>query len=297
MVRGTEHFHDMNPPLLPTAVYGLGIIGSRVASRLHAAGVPLATWNRTPKPEAPGFLAAASAAAARSRLHQIFTRDESAVDAVLASILPAIGSGHIVAVHATVAPSAMARWSGLVGKTGADFLDAPFTGSRLAAENAKLVYYIVGDSQTLEKARPVLELSARAIRHFGPVGHATVLKIATNMVTATTVEILAEAAALTRAAGVSPALFAEAMADNASRSGTSDLKLPGMLAGDFSPHFSLKNMLKDARLASDIARSAGMELPAHSATTGCMESLAARPDDTAEKDFSILGLQWDTRNS
>jgi 3-hydroxyisobutyrate dehydrogenase-like beta-hydroxyacid dehydrogenase len=190
----------------------------------------------------------------------------------------------------------MVGWAERVAATGAAFLDAPFTGSRLAAENAKLVYYIGGDKGPLAVARPVLELSARAIRHFGPVGHATVLKIATNMVTASTVEILAEAAALTRAAGVSPALFAEAMADNASRSGTSDLKLPGMLTGDFTPHFSLKNMLKDARLAADIARASGLELPAHAATTACMESLAACSEETADSDFSILGSQWDERN-
>lgn len=286
----------MNSNLLPTAVYGLGIIGSRVAARLQAAGVPLSTWNRTRKPEAPGFVADASVAAIRSRLHQIFTRDETAVEAVLAAILPAIGPGHIVAVHATVSPSAMLAWAERVAATGAAFLDAPFTGSRLAAENAKLVYYIGGDPAALELCRPVLELSARAIRHFGPVGHATVLKIATNMVTASTVEILAEAAALTRAAGVSPALFAEAMTDNASRSGTSDLKLPGMLAGEFTPHFSLKNMLKDARLAADIARSKGLDLPAHAATTACMESLAARSEEIADRDFSILGIQWDARN-
>jgi 3-hydroxyisobutyrate dehydrogenase-like beta-hydroxyacid dehydrogenase len=286
----------MNSNFLPTAVYGLGIIGNRVAAHLQTAGVPLATWNRTPKPDAPGFTADASVAAGRSLLHQIFVRDETAVEAVLAAILPVIGPGHIVAVHATVSPAAMVGWAERVEAAGASFLDAPFTGSRLAAENAKLVYYIGGGELPLAAARPVLGLSARAIRHFGPVGHATVLKIATNMVTASTVEILAEAAALTRAAGVSPALFAEAMTDNASRSGTSDLKLPGILAGDFTPHFSLKNMLKDALLAAEIARASGLDLPAHAATTACMESLAARSGEIADADFSILGSQWDERN-
>ena len=286
----------MSPTIPPTAVYGLGIIGSRVAAHLQAAGVPLATWNRTPKPDAPSFVADATMAARRSRLHQIFTRDEAAVETVLSAILPVIGPGHIVAVHATVSPAAMVNWADRVAATGAAFLDAPFTGSRIAAENAKLVYYIGGDTNALDTARPVLGLSARAIRHFGPVGHATVLKIATNMVTASTVEILAEAAALTLSAGVSPALFAEAMNDNASRSGTSDLKLPGMLAGDFTPHFSLKNMLKDARLAADLARATGLELPAHAATTACMESLAAQSEQIADSDFSILGTQWDNRN-
>lgn len=279
---------------LPTAIYGLGIIGSRVAGHLAAAAVPLATWNRTPNPNSPGFEPTARAAADRSRLHQIFTRDETAVDSVLDAILPALGPGHVVAVHATVSPAAMLRWADTVTSTGAAFLDAPFTGSRLAAENAKLVYYIGGAAPALDQARPVLGLSSRAIRHFGPVGHATVLKLATNMVTAATVEILAEAMTLTRAAGVDPALFAEAMADNASRSGTSDLKLPGMLAGDFAPHFSLENMLKDARLAADLARAASLPLPAHAATTNAMENVAASIPGAPARDFSILARQWES---
>lgn len=285
----------MNPTYPPTALYGLGIIGSRVATHLQAAGVPLCTWNRTPKPEAPGFVAEACLAASRSLFHQIFTRDEAAVDAVLGQITPMLGPGHIVAVHATVSPTAMIGWAERLAAIGVAFLDAPFTGSRLAAENAKLVYYIGGDELPLKVARPVLELSARAIRHFGPVGHATVLKIATNMVTASTVEILAEASALTRAAGVSPTLFAEAMADNASRSGTSDLKLPCMLNGEFTPHFSLQNMLKDARLAAELASASGLDLPAHAATTACMETMATESEEIAGSDFSILARQWDNR--
>lgn len=278
---------------LPSAVYGLGIIGSRVATRLADHGIPTITWNRTPRPGIHGIVATPADAAQRARVHHIFVRDEAAVDMVLAGILPALGAGHIVLVHATVPQAAVQRWSAAVGATGAGFLDAPFTGSRGAAEAGNLVYYIGGDEAVLEQVRPNLLPSSKAILHLGPVGHAAVVKIATNMVTTAIVQALAEAMAVTKSAGVDPALLLPAIANNGCRSGTSDLKLPAMLAGDFQPHFSLRNMLKDARFAAAIATVAGITLPAHAATTARMEAMAAIGGTIADSDFSILARQWD----
>ena len=274
-------------------VYGLGIIGSRAAGNLWKRGHTVAVWNRTPKPEMPGFEPEVVSVARSSRVHQLFLRDEEAVNGVMERMLPELGPGHTVLVHATVSPQAMKRWGGMVEATGAGFLDTPFTGSRNAAEQGRLVYYVGGEFAVLERVRPILEATSRAIHHFGPVGHATVLKIATNMVTAATVQALAEAMVVTRAGGVDVKLLADAVVDNACRSGTSDLKLASMLAGDFLPHFSLKNMLKDARLAAELAAGTGVELPAHAATTARMEEMVARGQATAESDFSILARQWD----
>ena len=47
------------------------------------------------------------------------------------------------------------------------------------------------------------------------------------------------------------------MKSNASNSTTLEMKVPLMLAGDFEPHFSVKHMLKDVRIAAKLARDAG----------------------------------------
>jgi hypothetical protein len=47
---------------------------------------------------------------------------------------------------------------------------------------------------------------------------------------------------------------------NASYSGTLAMKLPKMLERDFAPHFSVKHMLKDMRIASQIALSHYLDL-------------------------------------
>jgi len=95
----------------------------------------------------------------------------------------------------------------------------------------------------------------------GKIGDASVIKVATNLVTAATAQIAAEALALVRDTGISPELFGRAMKSNASNSTTLEMKLPLMLAGNFEPHFSVKHMLKDVRIAARLAREYSLELP------------------------------------
>ena len=65
----------------------------------------------------------------------------------------ALTPSHIILCNATVGPEATLEAARLVQDRGAQFLDAPFTGSKEAAQNRELVYYIGGDDKTLEAAR------------------------------------------------------------------------------------------------------------------------------------------------
>src|SRR5207253_5693103 len=98
------------------------------------------------------------------------------------------------------------------------------------------------------------------ILHIGPVGQASAIKVATNMVSAASVQATAEALALVQAQGLPLEKFVEAMRVNASYSGTLAMKLPKMLERDFAPHFSVKHMLKDMQIASQIALSHYLDL-------------------------------------
>jgi len=149
----------------------------------------------------------------------------------------------------------------MVERRGARFLEAPFTGSKVAAENGQLVYYIGGDELALKQVRPVLEASSKDIIPIGEIGTASIIKVATNIVTAATAQIGAEALAIVRRAGISGEIFSKAMKSNASNSTTLEMKVPMMLAGDFEPHFSVKHMLKDVRIAARLARQFDLEVP------------------------------------
>ena len=80
------------------------------------------------------------------------------------------------------------------------------------------------------------------------------------MVTAGSIQAAAEALALVQAQGLPLEKFVEAMRINSSYSGTLAMKLPKMLERDFTPHFSVKHMLKDMQIASQIALSHYLDL-------------------------------------
>ncbi len=242
-------------------VIGLGIIGQRVAKCLRHRGFSTFVWNRTPRPF-PNFVGSPAEIAELCDFIQIFVADDEALLQVVQQMKSSFKAHHIVMAHCTVAPATMRAAAEIVQRRGAQLLDAPFTGSKLAAEKGELVYYIGGDEAAYRRARPVLEASSKEIIEIGEIGQATTIKVATNMITAATVQVAAEALALVHNSGLPLEKFVEAMASNGSNSGTLKMKLPLMIGGDFDPHFSVKHMLKDVEIAARLARAYGVTLPA-----------------------------------
>jgi len=235
------------------AMFGLGIIGGTWAGNLYADGDEVRGWNRTSKPF-PFFTAQAPDAARGAELIIIVVTDPPAVQNVLDQILPVLQPGQIVMQSSTVSPGATRAFAQQVGASGALFLEAPFTGSKPAAEQRQTVFYVGGDPAVLERVRPVLARLGRTVLHVGPIGSASVLKLAMNLNIALVAQALCESRALARAAGLSDDIFFAALKINASWSGVADLKEPKLRAGDFSPQFSLKHMAKDLRLALETGK-------------------------------------------
>lgn len=270
-------------------VIGLGIIGSRVAEVLRNAGYHVYVWNRSPKPE-PNFVASPAELAQLSEVIQIFVTNGDALLEVVDGLKDRLTKKHLVIASATVDPDAAREAAARVTATGAAFLEAPFTGSKVAAEKGALVYYTGGDPKALERARTVLEATSREILYIGGIGDAAVIKIATNMISATTVQVLAEAHAITTAAGIDPDKLAEALEHNGCGSPLTAMKLPGIVAGDYEPHFSLKNMFKDAQFALNLANRHRLEAPALSTTASVL--FKAVQKGWGEEDFSAVARHY-----
>jgi hypothetical protein len=105
-----------------------------------------------------------------------------------------------------------------------------------------------------------LQATSKDILEIGEIGQATAIKVATNMITAATVQAAAEAMALVQAAGLSPEKFSTAMQQNASYSKTLAMKLPKMIEQNFERHFSVQHMLKDMQIANRLGLTHHLEL-------------------------------------
>ena len=213
-------------------------------------------------------------------------RDGEALLQVIETMGPGLSDEHIIINHATVSPQHTEEANAKILSLGASFLDCPFTGSRDAAAGGLLNYYVGGDQNVLERVRPLLESSSNSITYLGQAGTATVLKIATNMISATTVAILAEALSVCENGGVDLDKMSEAMKVNACASGLSNMKLPTMLDGNYEPHFSLKNMLKDANFGLSIAERAGIDLPVLKSAAQTM--MAQMSEGNENEDYSVV---------
>jgi len=231
-------------------VIGLGIIGSVWARHHNDAGTLAGAWNRTAKPDFPKWKTAALDVAKAADVVQIVVADPPAVRGVLDAILPALGTGKIVIQSSTIDPVSSTEFKKLVEGCGARYLEAPFTGSKPAAEQKKTVYYLGGDEALIEEVEPLLSVVSEFRYRIGTNEQATTLKLAMNLNLAGVMQALAEALTLVRKAGVPDELFFKVFKQNVGYSGTAAMKEPKLRAGDFSPQFSVKHLLKDLRLAS-----------------------------------------------
>src|SRR5438874_6354712 len=245
-------------------VIGLGIIGTRVAAHLREKGFYVFVWNRTLR-RVPNFVGTPAEIAEMCDYLQIFVSDDEALLEVTNQLTSALAPRHIVLAHSTVSPHSMRAAAEIVERRGARFIEAPFTGSKLAAEKGELVYYVAGNDAALREARPILEASSKEIIETGEIGQASAIKIATNMVTAASVQAAAEALGLIQALGVPLQKFVEAMQVNASHSTTLAMKMPKMTQANLEPHFSVKHMLKDMEIANQLGSSHHLELGVTSA--------------------------------
>lgn len=267
------------------AICGLGIIGQAWAEILREDNLEVRAWNRTFKHVA-GAVQSIDEAVSGAAFIFLVVSDPAAVENVLRQALPHLKPGQTLIQSSTVGPSDSRRFAALVDETGARFLEAPFTGSKPAALARQVVFYLGGDADLIEHARPVLERLARALLPIGEVGSASALKLAMNLQIAGIAWAMSEGLALSRAAGLEDETFFEALELNVARSGLVDLKRLKLQERDFAPQFSLKHMNKDLRLALDEAQNDGVELP----QTANLRALYQRGIDEGWGEDDFIGL-------
>ncbi|MES2475766.1 MAG: NAD(P)-dependent oxidoreductase [Verrucomicrobiota bacterium] len=271
------------------AVLGLGIIGSRACARLVDAGWRVRCWNRTPK-GLDGETSSPEDAIEGAAVISIYLKDAPAVREVVGAIADFLVPGQIVLNHATLDLETTLWLEKTCVARGCRFLDAPFTGSKDASAAGQLFYYTGGDEGLAEGMASYLSVTGKGTLYCGAVGSATVVKLATNLISACSVQAMAEALAIVTRHGVTPERFIQAVSTNASASVLSGMKLPKMAAGDYETHFSLGNMGKDSRYMLKLAQSAELETPAIAAVSKRMGELEAA--GLGELDFSAVAKPY-----
>jgi 3-hydroxyisobutyrate dehydrogenase-like beta-hydroxyacid dehydrogenase len=267
---------------MKAAVLGMGLIGAEWAKNLEADGVLAATWNRSPRPDAPQRVDSVSEAVSRAEIVHLVVADELSALEVVKQCEHALGQGHVVIQSTTIDATTSNAIKVLVEKCGARYLEAPFTGSLPAAKERQTVYYLGGEQSVIDECLPYLQHLSQKQFVIGTNEQACRLKLNMNLLISAQMIALTEALASSRAGGISDEVFFAALSANASSSGVSKLKEPKLRAGDFSPQFSVKHMAKDMRLLGLMSQTATM----HEA---CLRVLnMANERDLGDEDISAM---------
>jgi 3-hydroxyisobutyrate dehydrogenase-like beta-hydroxyacid dehydrogenase len=252
--------------IMRVAFLGLGIMGRPMAANLVKAGHQIAAWNRSPGKEVPGATAAANPreAVQGAEVVWICVSDTAAVEQVLFGengVEGGLQPGMIVVDSSTISPSATHEFARRVGERGAEYVDAPVTGSKAGAEAAQLIFMAGGSEATLEKLKPLWSAMGKNLFRMGDVGMGQATKLGMNLMIALIYEGFAEALALTGKLGVKPDALMPLIQASMVRSGVIDYKAPFVLRRDFSPNFPLRLMHKDIQLMLEAAKEQRVKLP------------------------------------
>jgi 3-hydroxyisobutyrate dehydrogenase-like beta-hydroxyacid dehydrogenase len=264
-------------------VLGLGIIGEIWASRYQAAGRLAGTWNRTAKPQCPRWKTSAVEVVTAADVTQIVVADPAAVSAILDAIVPVLGKGKAVIQSSTIDPSSAAAFEARVQATGATYVEAPFTGSKPAAEAGAVVFFMGGQSSALNAVDPILAEVSQTRFRLSTVRQAAGLKLAMNLNIAGQMQALSESLTFARQAGIDDNFYFQVLAQNVAYSGLARLKENKLKHGDFAAQFSVKHMHKDLRLAEGAV---GIDLPLLKTVRGCLAR--AEQQGMGNDDFSSL---------
>jgi 3-hydroxyisobutyrate dehydrogenase-like beta-hydroxyacid dehydrogenase len=208
----------------------------------------------------PRGVSDAAAVARASTVEHVVVSDPPAVEAVLATIEPVLKPTHLVLQSTTIDPKSAANFAARVKARGASYVEAPFMGSRPAAEQRKTVFLLGGEEASVDRADRVLSHLSSFRRRVGNESRAAALKLACNVHVAITMEGICEGLRLARSAGVEDDAFFQVLQQTALWSGFHGMKEPKLRSGDFSPQFSVKHMLKDVLLAMEMVDSGSLPL-------------------------------------
>lgn len=241
-------------------------MGRPMAANLVKAGHEVNVWNRTPGKDVPGAKTSGTPAEAVKGKEVVWmcVSDTKAVEQVLFGpdgAAASLDKGAIIADSSTIAPSASVQFAAKIRERGADFIDAPVTGSKIAAESGSLTFILGGKAETIARVQPLLDAMGKKFIHMGDNGKGLAAKLAQNLQIAFIYEGLAEGLTLATKMGVAPEKLFELIQASMIRSGVADYKAPFILKRDYSPNFPLRLMHKDMHLMMDAARENGVKLP------------------------------------
>ncbi|QIG38225.1 NAD(P)-dependent oxidoreductase [Microbacterium sp. 4R-513] len=249
---------------------GLGVMGQPMAMNLARAGVSLTVWNRTAVRAEPLRRAGAAVAGtvdevfAGSDVVVVMLFDERATDEVLGrgtSRFADLVRGRLLVQMGTVSADYSISLERDVEAAGGRFVEAPVSGSRGPAEQGALVGMLAGQPADVALVAELIRPLCAEIVPCGLPPAALAMKFSVNVFLITMVTGLAESYNFAEQHGLDTAALARILDAGPMASFVSRGKLDKLQRDDLAPHAAISDVLKNCRLVTSAARSAGAAAP------------------------------------
>ena len=273
----------------------MGLMGSRMTARLLGAGYEVWVWNRSPNKCLPlvaqGATLAADLAtiAQQSDIIMLCLSDTAAVESAIfgeQGLANHLKNGQLVVDFSSITPDATRLFAQRLRAQDIYWLDCPVSGGVMGAEKGTLILMAGGESQQIERFKPIAQHLGQKLTHMGDVGTGQITKICNQMIVASNAVLIAETVALAAKAGVDATQLAPALAGGFADSLPLQILAPRMASNTFEPvQLKVQTLLKDLDNAVALAKEntsstpisalASQLLRLHAATGASLEDLSS----------------------
>jgi len=277
---------------------GLGVMGEPICRHLATkSGQRVMAFDIAPEPlerlKAHGVQAVGSVLEVAEKADVVFLslpggKEVKAVCIGPGSLLLKLRAGGYI-VDLSTTPVVMAReMAGRFAPRGIQFLDAPVSRTREAAQQGTLSIMVGGAEAAFQRMRPFFAHFATDITHCGAVGAGQAMKLMNNMVLFQNVVAIAEALAVVKRIGIEPALALEVLSKGSADSfALRHHGMKAMLTGEFPERaFSVEYARKDLGYALQLAKQLELQLSGARNARAVLDRAAEAGDE--KKYFPVL---------
>jgi 3-hydroxyisobutyrate dehydrogenase-like beta-hydroxyacid dehydrogenase len=252
---------------------GLGIMGGAISRNLAAKGWHVVGFDINDEScgaaRANGVEVAAGTAEVAARTDIILTSlpSPAAVHSVVGEIISAEQAKRIVVELSTLALADKLAMRDALAAAGHIGLDCPLSGTGAQAQTGDLVVYASGDTDAIEKCRPVFADFSRKTADLGEFGNGSKMKYVANHLVAIHNVATAEAMVLGMKSGLDPQTIIDVISAGAGNSRVFELRAPLMAQQKYEPPtMRITTWKKDLDVIGGYAGELGVPLPVFDAT-------------------------------
>ena len=248
------------------AFLGMGLMGSRMATRLIQAGFDVAVWNRTAS-ACDVLIDMGATALDLQNIGQypvILTclADDAAVQAVFDHIQDQLTAGQVIVDFSSLSVDKTKALAQQAQIRKVQWIDSPVSGGTAGAEQGTLVIFAGGDTQTIQDLSLIYNVLSQRVTRMGETGTGQATKICNQLIVAANSTLIAEAVALARQAGVDTTLLAPALAGGFADSKPFQILSPRMATHTFEPvQWKVQTLSKDLNNAMQLAEQFNLNIP------------------------------------